>query len=120
MRIYVDTSVVGGYFDDEFADATKQFFEKVESGDFSLVISDLLRAELVLAPARVRDYLSKFTGSEIEEISRSDEALDLADLYIAEKVVGATSLSDCRHIAIATVYKVDVLVSWNFKHIVNL
>ena len=120
MRIYVDTSVVGGYFDDEFADATKQFFEKVESGDFSLVISDLLRAELVLAPARVRDYLSKFKGSEIEEISRSDEALDLADLYIAEKVVGATSLSDCRHIAIATVYKVDVLVSWNFKHIVNL
>jgi len=112
--------VVGGYFDDDFAVETKQFFEKVESGDFSLVVSDLLRAELEQAPARVRDYLSRFSGSQIEEVIRTDEALDLADLYIAGKVVGATSLADCRHIAIATINKVDVLVSWNFKHIVNL
>ena len=120
MRIYVDTSVVGGYFDDEFAVETKQFFEKVDCGDFSLVVSDLLRAELEQAPERVRDYLNRFTGSQIEEVIRTDEALDLADLYIFEKVVGPTSLTDCRHIAIATVNKVDILVSWNFKHIVNL
>ena len=111
MRIYIDTSVVGGYFDREFSEATAKFFAKVESGDLILVVSDLLRAELVLAPERVRDYVGKFTGKHIEDVSRNDEALDLADLYIAEKVVGATSLADCRHIAIATVYKVDVLVS---------
>ena len=120
MRIYVDTSVVGGYFDDEFAVATKQFFEKVESLDFTLVVSDILRAELLGAPDQVRNFLNKFTGRQIEEVSRDKKALELADLYIAEKVVGATSLADCQHIATATLNKVDVLVSWNFKHIVNL
>lgn len=120
MRIYIDTSVVGGYFDREFSEATAKFFRKVEAGEFVLVVSDLLRAELVLAPERVRDHLNKFTGAQIEEVNRGDKSLDLADLYIAEEVVGATSLADCQHIATATVYKVDVLVSWNFKHIVNL
>ena len=44
----------------------------------------------------------------------------MADKYITEKVVGKTSLEDCRHIALATIYRVDTLASWNFKHIVNL
>jgi len=48
------------------------------------------------------------------------EAIKLADNYVSEKVVGKTSLEDCRHIALATIHKVDVLASWNFKHIVNL
>jgi tryptophan 2,3-dioxygenase len=48
------------------------------------------------------------------------EAIELADKYIAEKVVGRSSMEDCRHIAIATIHKADVLASWNFKHIVNL
>ena len=120
MRVYIDTSVVGGVFDDEFAESTKSFFEIVDSGDLVLVVSDLLRTELLRAPDRVRKYLDQFKGRQIEEVSRTNEALDLADLYIAEKVVGATSLADCQHIATATVHKVDVLVSWNFKHIVNL
>ncbi|MFQ3608296.1 MAG: hypothetical protein SNJ55_06670 [Chloroherpetonaceae bacterium] len=50
----------------------------------------------------------------------TEEAIKLADTYIDEKVVGKTSLQDCRHIALATIHKVDVLASWNFKHIVNL
>ena len=50
----------------------------------------------------------------------TEETVKLADTYISEKVVGKTSLEDCRHIAMATLYKVDVLASWNFKHIVNL
>jgi len=120
MRIYIDTSVVGGYYDDAFAEDTKLFFEKVESRDFTLVVSDLLRAELLGAPDRVRNVLNKFKGNQIEEVSRDRKALKLADLYIAENVVGATSLADCQHIATATLNKVDVLVSWNFKHIVNL
>ena len=44
----------------------------------------------------------------------------LANCYISEKVVGQTSFDDCHHIAIATILKVDILVSWNFKHIVNV
>jgi predicted nucleic acid-binding protein len=120
MRIYIDTPVIGGVYDDEFAESTNEFFRKVDSGEFTLVVCELLRTELLRAPERVRDYLVKFAPREIEEVKLSDEALDLADRYIAEKVVGAASIADCQHITIATVYKVDVLVSWNFKHIVNL
>ncbi len=120
MRIYIDTSVVGGVFDDEFRQASGSFFAKVSSGEVVIVVSRLLRDELVLAPKQVRDYLDGFTGSMIEEVIVPEEALDLADLYVAEKVVGATSLADCQHIATATIERVDVLVSWNFKHIVNL
>ncbi|HLA94094.1 MAG TPA: hypothetical protein VK612_00130 [Pyrinomonadaceae bacterium] len=120
MRIYIDTSVVGGVFDEEFRESSESFFAKVTAGEFVIVVSRLLRDELVLAPEQVRDYLDGFHGRMIEEVRASEEALDLADLYVAEKVVGATSLADCQHIATATVHRVDVLVSWNFKHIVNL
>jgi predicted nucleic acid-binding protein len=120
MRIYIDTSVVGGYYDQEFSEATAKFFAKVEANEFTLVASEILRTELALAPEHVRTYLDRFTTDQIEEVKDTDEALDLADLYVAEKVVGATSLADCQHIATATVHRVDVLVSWNFKHIVNL
>lgn len=120
MRIYIDTSVVGGMFDEEFAEATKDFFSRVDAGDFILVVSDLLTTELLRAPERVRNYLNRYEAGQIEVIRLSDEGRDLADLYVTEKVVGATSLADCQHIAAATVNRVDVLVSWNFKHIVNL
>ncbi|MFM8514620.1 MAG: hypothetical protein ACKOBI_12925 [Bacteroidota bacterium] len=53
-------------------------------------------------------------------VELTEEAVNLADTYIAEKVVGKTSREDCFHIALATIHKADILVSWNFKHIVNV
>lgn len=120
MRIYIDTSVVGGFYDTEFEEATKEFFKKVEKGEITLVISELLEAELIRAPIQVRNHLDKYSLTRIEKVELSEEAKKLADIYISEKVVGLTSKVDCQHIAIATLNKVDVLVSWNFKHIVNL
>jgi len=64
--------------------------------------------------------LHKYSADKFERIELTAEAILLADTYIKEKVVGKTSLEDCRHIALATINKVDVLASWNFKHIVNL
>ena len=120
MRIYIDTSVVGGVFDQEFQKGSQSFFENVDSGDHILVVSELLRSELLDAPERVRTYLDRFKGNQIEEVKLDIDILDLADFYVSERVVGATSLADCQHIAAATVYRADALVSWNFKHIVNL
>jgi hypothetical protein len=68
----------------------------------------------------VRELLLKYPAGKFERINLVPEAIQLADAYIAEKVVGKTSLEDCRHIALATLNRVDVLASWNFKHIVNL
>ena len=120
MRIYVDTSVVGGFYDKEFDEATKALFKKVEKGEIILVVSELLDAELLRAPEYVRNHLDKYSKKQIQRVELTEEAKILADRYIAEQVVGASSKADCQHIAIATINKVDVLVSWNFKHIVNL
>lgn len=120
QRIYIDTSVVGGFFDEEFKEATAMLFERLEKKEVVFVVSELLDLELIGAPQQVRDLLNKYSSEMFERIEMTNEAIELADRYISEKVVGKTSLEDCRHIALATIHKVDVLASWNFKHIVNL
>ena len=120
QRIYIDTSVVGGYFDEEFNEATTALFQRLENGEIVFVISDLLDLELINAPQKVRELLYNYSSDKFVRVELTEEAIKLADTYISEKVVGKTSVEDCRHIALATINKVDVLASWNFKHIVNL
>ncbi len=120
QRIYIDTSVVGGYFDEEFKEATIALFQRLENGEIIFVVSDLLELELINAPQLVRELLYKYSAEKFERVGLTEEATKLADTYITNRVVGRTSLEDCRHIALATINKVDVLASWNFKHIVNL
>lgn len=120
QRIYIDTSVVGGYFDEEFCEATQGLFKRFEENEIIFVVSDLLDLELIAAPKNVRELLHRYSSDKFERIQLTEEAIKLADTYITEKVVGKTSLEDCRHIALATINRVDVLASWNFKHIVNL
>jgi predicted nucleic acid-binding protein len=120
QRIYIDTSIVGGFFDAEFEEETKLLFQRLENKEIVFVISEVLTNELVDAPERVRTLLDNYSDECFEKVPLTDEAKELADKYIAEKVIGQTSLDDCRHIALATINKVDVLASFNFKHIVNL
>ena len=80
----------------------------------------MLDLELISAPKRVREQLLKYSEDKFQRVELSEEAILLANMYIENKVVGKTSIVDCRHIALASIHKVDVLVSWNFKHIVNL
>lgn len=120
QRIYIDTSIVGGYFDEEFFEATQGFFKRLENNEIIFVVSELLDLELIRAPRNVRELLNNYGPDKFERIELTEDAIILANTYISEKVVGKTSLVDCRHIALATVNKVDVLASWNFKHIVNL
>lgn len=119
IRIYIDTSIVGGYFDLEFEKSTKQFFQWFENQKVVFVISDLLDLELMNAPERVRLHLNNYLPDKFERINLEEEALELADEYVNQKVVGISSIEDCRHIAMATIAKVEYVVSWNFKHIVN-
>ena len=120
QRIYIDTSVVGGYFDEEFKVATIKLFDRLDNDEIKFVVSDLLDLELLKAPQHVKELLLKYSPDKFERVELTEEAIQLADKYITEYVVGKTSLEDCRHIALATINKVDVLASWNFKHIVNL
>lgn len=120
QRIYIDTSVVGGYFDEEFKEATRLLFDRLVKSEIIFVVPELLDLELLNAPEKVRELLHNYTADRFQRVELTEEVLILADKYIIEKVVGQTSLEDCRHIALATVSRVDVLASWNFKHIVNL
>ena len=120
QRIYIYTSVVGGFFDEEFKEPTQKLFERLEKNEVVFVISDLLELELIDAPEQVRNLLYNYSSDKFERVLLTEETILLADSYITTGVVGKTSLEDCRHIALATVNKVDILASWNFKHIVNL
>ncbi len=96
------------------------FFEKVNLGQIKCVYSNLTESELTNAPEKVRNYFESIKDEFKEKVFVTPEGLKLAQTYVAEKVVGETSLDDCIHIATATLNKVNVLVSWNFKHIVNI
>ena len=120
QRIYIDTSVIGGLFDIEFSEDTKAFFDRVESGELKVVYSEITNDELMEAPDKVKNFLKRLASKQKEFVEITPEVVNLADTYIREKVVGKTSRADCIHIALATIYKVDILVSWNFKHIVNI
>ena len=120
QRFYFDTSVFGGVYDIEFDEPTLQLFEKVKIGEITCIYSDLTIGELDNAPQKVRDYFAALPIEHLEFVCMTDESLALARHYIAEKVVGETSFDDSIHIALATIHKADILVSWNFKHIVNV
>ena len=120
QRFYFDTSVFGGLFDSEFEEETTLLFEKINLGIIKCVYSNLTESELASAPERVRDFFENLPEDAKEKVLVTPEALKLAQTYVEEKVVGETSLDDCIHIATATLNKVDMLVSWNFKHIVNV
>ena len=120
QRFYFDTSVFGGLFDAEFEAETALLFEKVTLGQIKCVYSNLTESELTNAPERVRNYFENIKDEFKEKVLVTPEGLKLAQTYVDEKVVGETSLDDCIHIATATLNKVNMLVSWNFKHIVNI
>ena len=120
LNLYIDTSVIGGYFDVEFEEETKILFQSILNNEFHVILSAVTEDELINAPEKVRELLNLIPNENKTRIELTEEAVMLGDTYIAENVVGKTSREDCFHIALATIHKADILVSWNFKHIVNV
>ena len=120
QRFYLDTSVFGGVFDVEFEEPSLLLFERIKLGRIVCLYSDLTEDELVDAPKKVRDFFNQLPEENMQKLQVNDEALNLANRYVEEGVVGQTSFDDCVHIALATINKADLLASWNFKHIVNI
>lgn len=118
-RVYVDTSVVGGYFDPEFARWSRALVDDFRAGRLQPFLSDLLAAELAGAPKHVRDLYAELRVAAGPLIHLSADALDLADRYAAHQIVPVRFRNDMLHIALATVADADIVVSWNFRHIVR-
>lgn len=120
LRIYLDTSVLGGCFEPEFAPWSNGLMDDIRAGVFRPVLSDLLATEIRPAPEPVRIVHAELLSYAPQPVVVSDEALDLLSFYEAHSVLGPKFRSDMLHIALATVAEADVLVSWNFRHIVRL
>jgi hypothetical protein len=118
QRVYADTSVFGGCFDDEFKVESKRLFDEIRRGQFVLV-SDVTLDELELAPEAVRKVYAELPKEQVEFVNASAESDELRNAYLQAGIVGPSSSNDAAHIAVATVFNVDLVVSWNFKHIVH-
>ncbi len=118
-RIYVDTSVFGGTEDEEFAVASRRFFQRVRRGEFVVLVSQITLDELGGAPAKVQQVLVDLPEDGVLRVPAGEEALALAQAYLDAGILGSSSIADALHVAAATVSGADVILSWNFHHIVN-
>lgn len=119
MKFYVDTSVWGGHNDYEFMRWTKPFFEQAREGKFIIMLSDITIRELEDAPAEIKKLPETIPPKYLQSTEITNEQVELANKYIQEGVLTEKYEADAQHIAIATVLKVDSLISWNFRHMVN-
>ena len=119
LRVYADTSVIGGCLDEEFSGPSRRLLERCARGEVTLVVSRLTLEELQAAPRAVREVLGNPVADAYEVITITEEIKALAECYIESGALGEKMRNDARHIAAATVARVDVLASWNFRHIVN-
>ena len=120
LRVYVDNSVFGGVHDDEFAEASKRFFELVRKGRYRVLLSTITYDEIGRAPARARQVLEKLPDEALERVAITDEVQALAQAYIEGGALGDANRADALQIAAATVSRADLILSWNFRHIVNV
>ena len=119
FRVYVDTSVFGGTEDEEFSGPSRLFFERVRQGDFIVLTSEFVVRELMTAPPKVRAVFDELPDGSTEAVEITAEIKSLADAYVKAGALGESSRVDATHVAAATIAGADLIVSWNFKHIVN-
>ena len=119
QRIYIDTSVIGGCFDDEFSKWSNGLFQDFKNKIYSPVISEVVETELKLAPTNVKELYRDLLKLNCEILEITAESLELAKTYQDRNILTPKYFDDGLHISLATINKVDLLVSWNFKHIVH-
>jgi len=118
IRVYADTSVYGGVFDEEFAEASQAFSDLVRNEVYTLCVSEVVHQELSVAPEKVNELFQEFLPTA-QLLDIGPDALALQRAYIAEGILSEKWYDDALHVALATVAECNVIVSWNFKHIVN-
>lgn len=120
LRIYIDTSIIGGYFDVVFMRYTRLLFKRIEAKIIIPVVSELVEdeAEDGNSPIKIRNFFKEVKKSAAY-LESSREAEKLRDRYMDAGIVTEKSQSDAYHVALATVGGCDGLASWNYKHIVS-
>lgn len=122
LKFYLDTTIPNYIFAEELPEKmrlTKNLFRKIREGKYEAYISDVVVEELKQAEEPKRSKLLAQVEN-MERLPLTPEARDLAEEYVRHRVISKNYLGDARHVAIATVYNIDALVSWNYGHLVNI
>ncbi len=120
LKVYIDTSVFGGCFDEEFMERSLLLIEAVRSRRIIAISSEVVVAEIDLAPPHVREVLESLPGDALVQHGLSRQMIDLRNAYLEAGILGRRHVNDATHVAVATVARADAMVSWNFRHIVRL
>lgn len=120
LRIYTDTSVIGGCLDEEFAKDSQRLFDMARKGRIVIVISQVVIDELAEAPQGVQDLLPSLPMSALEIAPLTPQVIALRNAYLRAGIVGPRWVDDATHVAAAAVARASAIVSWNFRHIVRL
>ncbi|HBJ86740.1 MAG TPA: PIN domain protein [Verrucomicrobiales bacterium] len=118
--LYLDTSTIGGYYDAEWMEDTRELWHQAQAGKWCMLTSIITEREIENAPEQVRQLFEETFCDAAALLAETEESEDLAQEYLRADVVSAKFADDARHVAICTVNRVNHLVSWNFKHLVNV
>ena len=119
LTLYLDNSVIGGYFDTKFQQPTRMLWQMAENGKCRFVASAVTQQEAILAPPNIVKLFAKTFPNSSDLLSLTSRPEDLAQAYVDAGIVTKKYVDDARHVAIATTNGVGVLVSWNFRHLAN-
>ena len=119
LRIYIDTSVIGGCFDEEFSKWSNALMKDFKLENFQPIVSEIVAIEIAKAPHNVRNKYSEVLGYGAEQLNVDEEVDILSEAYEKAEILTPKFMEDMIHIALATVANVDIVVSWNFRHIVR-
>jgi len=123
QRIYLDTSVIS-HLDasdtpEKMAD-TLRLWEQLQSGEYEVVLSSVVFNELNNCDEPKKSILESFLRTiKYDRVESSSDIVALASKFIDFGILKEKNFDDCRHIAAALLSECDIIVSWNFKHIVN-
>lgn len=120
LRIYLDSSVIGGYYDAKFSEDSRRVILGIHQRKAVLLVSEVVVREISTAPQPVQDVLATIPPAAVEIVILSEEVLALRTAYLDAKILTKRSIDDATHVAAATIARADAIVSWNFKHIVRL
>lgn len=123
LKIYLDTSVISHLQHEDAPDKTAdtlRLWEEIKTGKYAMVISDVTLDEIARCPEQKRITLENYLKDvNFDLIIADDTVRELAQKFVDNNILSKKSFDDCRHIASAIVNDCDIIVSWNFKHIVN-
>ena len=118
-RLYLYTSVIGGYYDAKWMPDTRELWAQAQAGKWQLLTSIVAEREVQNAPEEVRRHFAASFGAA-SILDTNEEIEQLAESYLAAEVVTRKFADDALHVAMASVHGIRLIVSWNFKHLVNV